>query len=64
MDGLRRHRGRLIAIENLKLFALGTEHNFDDDIELLPLRGIRVRGDNNLLIIQNAREGNYSLRKS
>ena len=41
--------------------SFGTEHNLHDDVELLRLRGIRIRGDDNLLIVENAREGDDPL---
>ena len=53
-DRLRRLRGVLIAVQHFENIFLGTEHDFDDDIELLCLREVCIGGDYYLLIIQNA----------
>ncbi len=63
-NGLGSNRPRLIAVENSEDIAYPAEQEFYDDIELLRLRGIRVRGDDHLLIVQDAREGHDSLGKS
>src|SRR5215469_17993892 len=63
-DWLRSLRCRLIAVQHVNGVAFCAEHNLDDHIEFLCLRGIRIRSDDDFLIVQNAREGDDSLRKA
>ena len=63
-DWLRGLWSRLIAVQHVKRVTVRAEHDFHNEVELLRLGRIRVCGDNDFLIVKNAREGDDALRKA
>ena len=53
-DWLRSLWSGLVAVQDIKGIAFRTQHDLHDYVELLRLRGICVRRDDDLLVVENA----------